>query len=40
VRHPLDVNYSSVVDELKLELVNIWFHLGNQFCKETGLINS
>jgi hypothetical protein len=30
-RHPLDAHYYSVVDELQLELVNIWFHLPDQF---------
>ncbi len=31
--HPLDVPYSSVVDEPQPR-VNIWFHLGNQFCRK------
>jgi len=31
--HPLDACYYSVMDEPQLS-VNIWFHLGNQFCRK------
>jgi len=40
--HPsLDAHYYySVVDEPQpTELINIWFHLGNYFCRKIGLIH-
>jgi len=34
VHHPLDASYHLVVYEPQLNWVNIWFHLGNQFCRK------
>jgi hypothetical protein len=39
VHQPLDAHYYSVVDEPTSTELNVWFHLGNQFCRKLGLIH-